>query len=913
MRALSFKPPRTWTLLLLIAIPFQGCFLLKSSPEEEGNKTASEKDNGSDTSKVKAEKEKEKVRTRPVYHGSQTRKHDLVHTVLDVRFDMEERELIGEAEIDVTPHFYPSDSLTLDAKAFDVHAVQLRRDTVQKELSYRYDGRRIHIDLDSVYTRKDTFRVFIDYTANPTEVELEGSQAIASAQGLYFIDPLGKDPKKPTQIWTQGETESSSCWFPTIDAPNQKMTQEISITVPDSLKTLSNGALQYSLEKGEGERTDVWAQELPHAPYLTMMAIGDFAVVEDEWKDIPVNYWVEPEYESSAMKTFGNTPEMIDFYSDTFNFEYPWAKYDQVVVREFVSGAMENTTATVHGSMQRMTERELIDGDNEATIAHELIHHWFGNIVTCESWANLPLNEAFATYGEYLWEEHKYGREDADKLLQDKLSTYLRAYRARQKQVPLIRFGYEQREKMFDAFSYHKGSRVLHMLRMHVGDDAFFAALEEYLKDNAYEPVEIHDLRLAFEEVTGEDLNWFFEQWFMKKGHPVLDISYSFDSGALEQKVIVKQEQDLDEWPLYKLPMKIDLYYGEEKVRKSVTVDASIDTFSFDVKRRPDLVNVDAQKMLLCEKTDHKPTSAYIHQYRHAPLYLDRYEAIAHCKDRRDSLSGGIVLEAAKDDHYKIRQVALNNMGTAFRYYPEKARERLLHAAKADEHPPTRATALGALDDHAGHFKKKERTELYERALKDSSYMNVATALRAISDLDPARGAKLANELEDSESGDVVMAVASVYAQEGTPGKNGFFMQQLGSLGIRGKIGFLRTYSKYLRKQDIKAVEEALPALENEAIDGEHMYVQLLAVQAIKGVSGKLKGRKKALNDKLKELRKKEKNEEKELTEKEKKKRQRWKGELRNIKKGIASVEKSLGRIEKEVENERILRFLGGS
>ena len=185
------------------------------------------------------------------------------------------------------------------------------------------------------------------------------------------------------------------------------MTQEIKITVGSRYVTLSNGLLLSSKPNGDGTRTDYWKQTLPHAPYLAMMAIGEFAVVKDKWKGIDVDYYVEPAYEPHAKAIFGETPAMLDYYSDVLKLPYAWEKYSQVVVRDYVSGDMENTTATIHGEFLHRTDRELLDGDNERIIAHELFHHWFGDLVTCESWSNLPLNESFATYGEYMWLEHR--------------------------------------------------------------------------------------------------------------------------------------------------------------------------------------------------------------------------------------------------------------------------------------------------------------------------------------------------------------------------------------------------------------------------------------------------------------------------------------------------------------------------
>ena len=217
-----------------------------------------------------------------------------------------------------------------------------------------------------------------------------GSAAITSDKGLYFINPKGEDPNVMPQIWTQGETEASSVWFPTIDAPNVKTTQEMFITVKDKYTTLSNGKFLGSTKNENGTRTDHWKQDLPHAPYLFMMTVGEFKVIKDSYtrkngEKMPVNYYVEKEWESSAQAIFGETPAMIKYFSELLDLEFPWDKYHQVVVRDYVSGAMENTGAVIFGDYAYKTERELLDENDQSTIAHELFHHWFGDLVTAES------------------------------------------------------------------------------------------------------------------------------------------------------------------------------------------------------------------------------------------------------------------------------------------------------------------------------------------------------------------------------------------------------------------------------------------------------------------------------------------------------------------------------------------------
>ena len=269
-------------------------------------------------------------------------------------------------------------------------------------------------------------------------------------------------------------------------------------------------------------RADRWVLTEPHAPYLFMIAVGEFAVTRDTAGGVPLSYYVEPSYEEHAEYIFGNSAEMLSFFSEILNYPYPWDKYAQMVVRECVSGAMENTTAVVFYDYVQREKGDIIDDNNEAIIAHELFHHWFGDFVTCESWANLVLNEGFATYGEYLWQEYKYGKSAAELTWLEEFQSYLN--QARDTIHPLFYSNYLKDDDVFDQHSYNKGGLVLHMLRNYTGDDMFFKGLNNFLTKHAYQSVEIADLRLAFEEITGEDLIWFFDQWYFQAGHPIVEV-----------------------------------------------------------------------------------------------------------------------------------------------------------------------------------------------------------------------------------------------------------------------------------------------------------------------------------------------------------------------------------------------------
>ena len=343
----------------------------------------------------------------PNYNESYPRTHDLIHTKLDLKFDWENEQVIGKATLTFEPFFYSSSLLVLDAKDFIFNKVTY--EGASENLKYEYNGELLKIDLGKEFKAKEQYKIFIDYVASPAGTG--GSEAITSNQGLFFINPRNEDPDKPQQIWTQGETEWNSRWFPSIDKPNERCTQEMYLTVEDKFKTLSNGLLISSSKNSNGTRTDYWKMNQPHAPYLFMVAVGEFAVVKDTWRGKPIEYWVEPKFEKDARAIFFNTIPMLDFFSEKLGVEYPWDKYSQIVVRDYVSGAMENTTAVVFGEFVQKRENDLIDATNELIVAHEMFHHWFGDLVTCESWANLTMNEGFANYSEYLWFEHEYGED----------------------------------------------------------------------------------------------------------------------------------------------------------------------------------------------------------------------------------------------------------------------------------------------------------------------------------------------------------------------------------------------------------------------------------------------------------------------------------------------------------------------
>ncbi len=662
-----------------------------------------------------------------VYRGSYTKNIDIINTRLDLSFDWDSAHVIGKATIFAKPYFYPSDQLVLNANGFRLNSVSLIKKDDKIPLRYIYDGKLLKISLDKSYTRDQNFTIFIDYVAMPNKLKIGEDIASAGDRGIYFINRDGKDKGKPRQIWTQGETECNSNWFPTINGTQEKMTQELNITVPNEFVSLSNGTLEISTLNGDGTRTDSWRQKQPHSTYLTMLTVGDFVITKDHWRDKELSYYTEPEYASNAKMVFGKTPEMMEFFSNKLGIEYPWDKYSQIVVRDFVSGAMENTTATVFFEGLNMSEGQFLDENHEDIIAHELFHHWFGNLVTAESWANLPLNESFATYGEYLWEEFKYGRDQADVKGLEDMSIYLANKRKTEPDV--IRFDYADKEQMFDEISYHKGGRILHMLRKTVGDEAFFESLKLYLTKHSFKTAEIHDLRLVFEEISGMDLNWFFNQWFLASGHPVLSIQSSYDQIKREIKVGITQDQNLTETPLYRIPISVDIYSGGKIERKEIVLDRQNQSFIFPSLSPPDLVNVDAEKYILAEKNEIKSVQEYVFQYQNAPLFMDRIEAILKLKDlKEDASAKELMVSAIKDKSWLIRHTALSVVEHLSDEEKKAVYGTLKDLAINDKVSQVRAAAVEKLGKY---YRTSENKEVFALTAKDKSPVVISATAAA--------------------------------------------------------------------------------------------------------------------------------------------------------------------------------------
>jgi aminopeptidase N len=792
------------------------------------------------------------------YRGEAPMINELIHTELHVSFDYAKQYLYGKATITLKPYFYSTDSLVLDAKGMDIHDISMAKGKEKKTLKYTYDSKQLHIGLGKTYTAKEEYTIYIDYTSKPNELKDEqaGSAAITSHKGLFFINPDGKDKNKPRQIWTQGETEDNSCWFPTIDKPNQRQTEEIYMTVEKTEKTLSNGEMVSSVENKDNTRTDHWVMKPGIPPYLVMMAVGPFSIIHDKWKGknmakaIDVDYYVDAKYAPYAKDIFGKTPQMIEFFSNILHFPYPWNKYDQVIVHDYVSGAMENTTATLHGDFLNKTRRELIDdplSTSEDIISHELFHHWFGDMVTCESWSNITVNESFADYSEMLWRQYAWGEDYAEQYMRNSIEEYIGNSST---QHDLVDFYYKDREDVFDAVSYNKGGGILHMLRSIVGDTAFFKALNLYLETNKFTATEVPQLRLAFQKVTGQDLNWFFNEWYFNKGYPVITINHSYDAGSHKETVTINQTQDLTQNPVFYMPLQIDIYRNGQKESHSVIMNKTKNTYVFDAASAPDLVVADGKKMMVvCIKTENMSISEREYQYAHLPMYYDRHEALADLANHMDDAGAKATMTKALHDRFwMLRRFAIEKLANDST--PE-IKNTLKDLAAHDSSSNVRASAISTL---SSSYRDGSLITIYRNAINDSSYSVETNALSAIAKVNKQEAMNDARKLENSDEKDLLLGVAAIYVQYGNDSCNNFFVKLQDYVSGFEQIPYVAMYGKFLQQCSDTCVNRGVPIIGNIMKNADSHYVKYYAKNALNNLLSIYKDRESDLTGQINDM-----------------------------------------------------------
>lgn len=607
------------------------------------------------------------------------------HIRLEFDLDLEGRKVTGRT------------TLTLRCRRDDVKVIEL--DAVEitiaevvvdghKSARHHYDGRRLRIELDEPRARDSTIEVSVGYSASPR-------------RGLYFVGPDPHAPDRPLQCWTQGQDEDARHFWPCLDMPIEKATSEVICTAPADLFVLSNGECLESIAIGNGRKRWHYTLEFPHPSYLVTLVAGPFAEVTDRARvtDVAVYYYAAPGRQEDARRSFGRTPEMIDFFSQRIGVPYPHRRYSQIAVAEFIFGGMENTSATTLTDQVLLDARAAIDHDVEALVAHELAHQWWGDLVTCREWSEAWLNEGFATYFEYVWREFAHGRDEADAAQLGDTEAYLGE--AGKYQRPVVCRQYDEPIELFDAHTYDKGGRILHMLRAELGDALFWDALKAYVTRHAHGSVETRDLVRAIEGVSGRNLERFFDQWIGGPGHPELEASWRFDDDRGVGTLKVEQKQSGDPFH-FSLAIEVELPIlpadsGATAFRREV-VEVRERTHSFEIAlpARPKQVVFDPGDVILKTLKLEQPQPQWQRQLAAARLGVDRIRAADALGDVRNPDAIAALGDAlARDDFWAVRAAAARALGKTL---GEDARAHL-QAGRADPHPKVRRAVAAALGE----------------------------------------------------------------------------------------------------------------------------------------------------------------------------------------------------------------------
>jgi len=608
----------------------------------------------------------------------------LDHVRLEWDLDLETRRLSGNARLTLTVRRGGLAAVTLDAVELDVAAVTLNG----RAAVFDNDGERLRVACPEPQPEGAKLVVTVRYACSPR-------------RGLYFVGPDAAHPHRAPQCWTQGQDDDSRYFWPCIDQPIEKFTTEVVCTAPSSAFVLSNGVLRERKQLEGGDRTRWhYVLDFPHPAYLVTLVAGPFVEIAARAPEtgVDVFYYVPPEREADAVRTFGRTPQMIDFFSQRIGVPYPHPRYSQIAVPEFIFGGMENTTATTVTELVLLDERAAIDHDVDGLVSHELAHQWWGDLLTCREWSEAWLNEGFATYFEYVWREHARGRDEADLELLVDADGYLSE--AGRYQRPVVCRQYEEPIHLFDAHLYEKGGRVLHMLRHELGDADFWRALSAYARKHARGSVETRDLARAIEETTGRNLDELFDRWIARAGHPELEGSWQWDEDRQVGTLRIAQKQAVTpEAPLFRFSVivRFEVAGAEQDVR--VTISEAAHAFEFPLAGRPTQVVFDAGDVVLKSVRLDKPRALWRRQLAAARLGIDRVAAARALGELPDPASVAALAAAlAEDAFWGVRAAVARALGSTRR---DDAREAVIRAL-GDAHPRVRRAAAAALGDLTG-------------------------------------------------------------------------------------------------------------------------------------------------------------------------------------------------------------------
>ncbi|UCE83725.1 MAG: HEAT repeat domain-containing protein [Deltaproteobacteria bacterium] len=636
----------------------------------------------------------------------------LTHVYLDLDVQLEAKKLEGTAHVTFSAIKKKLESIFLEAREFRVDRVTSQDGL---PLQFKQNDRGVQIYLAEPVDRDGSGTVRLDYRVEDPRL------------GLYFTVPDEQYPEKLWQVWSQGQDEDNKYWFPCVDHPREKVTSEIRVTVDKPYVAVSNGVLKEKYESDKGRLVYHWTMESPHSIYLISLAIGAYTELTDHVDNIPLSFYVPEGREEEGYRSFEKTADIVRFFSDKTGISYPYPQYSQVIAQDFIFGGMENTTATTLTEMTLHDERAHLDFTSEHLVAHELAHQWFGDLVTSKSWSHSWLHEGFATYFDLLYTEHAEGEDEFYYRLLENRETYFEEHDSKY-QRSIVTNVYSQPIDLFDMHLYPGSASRLHMLRRLLGEEDWWEVINLFLTRYRDSVVETVDFVRCIEEVTGDNYDWFFDQWFYKPGFPVLECSCEYQE---KERILVfhlKQTQDADKKAVpFRFPLVIRLVDGNEVAQDiTVQVEAREHNFYLPVDQEPDMVLVDPEDTILKRMRWKADSGKLCKQLKKAKNVLKRIEAAAELAKVGSREAVDALEEAMQQDPFwgvsARAATALGEIRT------EEAMRALIGGVTAP-HPKARRGIVKAL----GNFKdEKVLQTLRPLAEEDPSYFVEAEAIHAV-------------------------------------------------------------------------------------------------------------------------------------------------------------------------------------
>jgi aminopeptidase N len=678
----------------------------------------------------------------PTQHFARDRSFDVLHYILNIAIDGKEQTCAGDVTIRLLPLRQQFDRILLDAGPMTISDVRIGA----RRVSFTHTSDTLVIETGKPYGLQDTLSVTISYAVKSPE------------KGMYFISPDSSYPYKGYQVWTQGEGEYNHYWFPCYDYPNDRATSEMVVTVDEGMTAISNGDLLSEKKNKENHTaTYHWFEHVPHVSYLISLVVGEYVELKDSLGNLPLRYYVYLGQRENAFRSFWKTGKAIEYFSSKTGCRYPWEKYSQTVISDFMYSGEENVSATTLTDNTIHDARAHLDHTSDGLVVHELAHQWFGDYITCNDWSQAWLNEGFATFFENLFVEYDRGHDDAAQELVNDQTTIVNID-AGDRRRPMVCNRYANPMELFDSRIYGKGAIVLSMLREYLGEELFWKAIRSYAGKYSNSCVETNDFKRTIEEATGYNLHWFFDQWVYHAGYPEFEIHSRWDQLSMAEYLTVRQTQRIDSLTgLFKVPVDIELWVNGNPELYHVMIETAETTFTFPAYQQPQLVLFDKGSRILKKVRFEKSADEWTFQLQHATDAVDRLEAIEGLRWSKYDVrvTRALTMTAFGDRFWAVRQDAVWMLGEI----RQPGISDSLIILYGDRDSRVRKAAVSTL----GNFRGDPVIRLLQHAFeKDSSYAVQAEALRSLVKVDSIHARNYIDQGLQKYSQDEIIRIAAL-------------------------------------------------------------------------------------------------------------------------------------------------------